>query len=387
MAFPNNRFEGKLDGKTIYYFKKQLDYNLKQSDRISLINKILLTQHTGDKSLPDRYFEEFTSDGYYKVNLSSDDSISENNNVWQEIDKMTNYILFSPDAPRITKKTKYNFYTENKLRQKMGKEISIDEMVENTYQDSDNELDSNVYDETINFLLQKGSNYKKQVKQRVTSDDLIDPGLEPVKNYQDYINSLREKLEGLRKEDKNKVLRKKIMKILEEVKADQIMCKDRIKGTIYFKQVMPDSTVIDYDQFDFFDKKHVLNLLKCVPKGLIHDLGCLVYDLNKLLKDIELDYTECDILNLYRNEDAFIGSIAKALKVEPSFVTATINKIIKKIVDRYEEIYEDWYYLNKVKGKYKCCSKCRKIKLIQNFDKDESKKDGLRPDCKKCRVA
>lgn len=383
MALPYQKFNGKIDGKTIYDFTKQLDYSedLTQKDRIKLVYDILYKDGYIDK-----FFEDFFS-YYYNPHLTKEDCLSHQHNVFQELDKMANYILYSPDGERITKKTKYNFYTENRFQKELHKELSIDKMVEDVEEMSEDEIDTNVYDEVIDFLIRKGENYKKSKKQKITKKDLKDKELKCVQEYQDYINYAKIELDRLREEGKDYPKQKRLARILKEVKKDQLLAKDLIKGTIYFKDVLPDTTEIDYDQFDFFDKEHVMALLKCPPiEDLLSDKGCLIYDLNRLLEKCNLSPADWEILRLYREEDLSLTDIANKLNVKQPFVSATLNKICNKIIDVYEAIYEDWYYLNIVKGKYKKCSKCGEIKIAneRNFGKHPNTKDGLQSICKIC---
>jgi hypothetical protein len=199
MALPRSKFDGKLNNKTIYDFKKQLDYNLSQKKRIQLVKNILYTQNGMIQEHLDPYFEEFFEQNnqggidisHFKVGLNKKDNLSENNNVCNELEKMANYILFSPDGQRITKKTKYNFYPEHKLKEKMDKEESLDKLLEDKYDDDEyDNLNTTVFDEIINYLVVPAKNYKKEIKQTIYDKDLNDPELKSIKNYQDFIDIL-----------------------------------------------------------------------------------------------------------------------------------------------------------------------------------------------------
>lgn len=401
MALERTRFDGKINNKTIYDFTKQLDYDLNQKDRIELAKKILYTQHGENGDYLDPYFEKFyeqkkrkisgykTNVSHFKVNLTKEDSLSNKNNVTQELEKIANYILFSPDGERITKKTKYNFYTEKQLERVKNKEVSIEKIVNNISKSKTEpeDFDPNIYDEVLDFLIRQGNNYKHEIKQKISKKDLDDEELKCVREYQDNIDRFKIQLDKLRNKNKDKPRQKKLMSILSSWKDDQVLCKDKIKGTIYFKQPLPDTTEIDYEQFDFFDKEHVLCLLKILPRDLTTDLGCLIYDLNKIIEECNLSDVDLKILKLYREEDSTQETIAKRLGIKQQYVSATLNKICNKIIKKFEEIYEDWYYLNICKGKYKKCSKCGEIKLVNKryFYKHPNTKDGFEQNCKQCK--
>lgn len=378
------RFNGKLCGKTIYDFKNAIDYDIdEQQKRIQALYDLLY-----EDGYLHGYFEEFFSD-WYNPHLTKDDCLSEDHNVFQELEKMANYILYAPDGERITLKTKYNFYTAPKFQERLSKDISIDDMVARAEENSEDDEDTNMYDEVIDFLIRQGNNYKVAIKQVITKEDLQDEELKVVKDYQDAIDNLRNKLQSLREANKDYPMQRRIMRALRELKHDQLIAKDQIKGTIYFKEVLPDSTVIDYDQFDFFDKEHVLALLKMPPvENLMTDVGCLIYDLNRLLEQCELSPADWEILNLYRQEDMTIGDVANKLGLEWYFVNGVINRICNQIVDKYESVFENWYYLNIVKGKYKKCSYCGEIKIMNEryFAKHPTTKDNFSNICKLCKA-
>ncbi len=364
---------------------QQLDYNLPQKQRIELVKKLL---YPDGKLHP--LLEEYWSK-YYNPHLTSDSLLSEHDRISKMLEKVADYILFSPDGERITKKTKYNFYTSKQLKANMKKEISLEKMVEEAEDETNKfNVDPKIYDAVIPFIVGVDNDYKKYkkvIKQYITKKDLRDPELQCVRDYQELILLVRKLLKWLKKHNKDVAMQRRLRFILRELKADQVLAKDMIKGTIYFKRLSPESTVIDYDQFDFFDEQHVMALLKCPPvENLMTDLGCLVYDLNRLLEKCELNKLDWDVLTLYRQEDITTIDIAEKLGIKQPFVIATLKKICNRVIDAYEEQMEDWYYLNVVKGKYKKCSKCGEIKIAneRNFSPDARNKDGLQSTCKKC---
>lgn len=371
--------------KFITEITQQLDYNLSQKERIELAKKLL---YPDGKLHP--LLEEYLSK-YYNPHLKADSPLSEHNKIFKALDRIADYILFSPDGERITKRTKYNFYTEKRLKDNMKKEISLEQMVEEA-EDEDGEfnVDPKIYDAVIPFIVGVDNDYKKYkkiIKQRITKKDLKDPDLQCVRDYQELILLIRKLLKWLQKHNKDIHMQKRLRFLLREIKTDQVLAKDMIKGTIYFKRLSPESTVIDYDQFDFFDEQHVLALLKCPPvENLMTDLGCLIYDLNRLLEKCELNKLDMDVLELYRQEDMTTVDIACKLGIKQQFVWATLKKICNRVIDAYEEQMEDWYYFNVVKGKYKKCSKCGEVKLLneRNFYRRDDSKDGFHNICVKC---
>lgn len=156
---------------------------------------------------------------------------------------------------------------------------------------------------------------------------------------------------------------------------------------VYFNKIRQGTFYPDYDMFDWDDRNQILALLKFRRTGYFDsDLGCLLYDLDELIKQISLTPTELEILDLYRNQDIKQKDIGIILDVSQQYISASLYKIAAKITEGYWNSYEDWYYTNVVKGKYKQCSKCgqNKIASTKYFKKDRKGKNGLKSICKSC---
>lgn len=185
--------------------------------------------------------------------------------------------------------------------------------------------------------------------------------IEPIKHYEELKSIINKRLKNLRVNKIEKVNQKKMVKLLKELKTDQILCKDKIRGTIYFKAPLRDSTATDYNQFDFDNPEHIIPMLEC--KGsLLTDVGCIRYDMSNMLKEIKLKYNDCKILNYL-----FLGfsyyEISKKLNIQSTQVLNKIKRISKQISKKHTEIYEDWLYTYVLKGVYKKCTLCGIVKL------------------------
>lgn len=384
---PNTYFKGKLDGKNSWYFRSQLDYNLKStSDRLDKVRDILYPNGTLDNFFLEYFDQDREPRPYFKVNLRcstednlfAGDALSEHDTVCKELEKMADYILMNPEERKLTKSKdyKYNFFVDKKKFEIANKEISLEGF-----------CDGN--ENILNYLVRQGYNFKKEKTQKILPKDFKDKELSCLNDYQRAIESLRVKINY-----SSPSMAYKLKSQISAMKDDMIQCKDKIKGTIYFKSPMPDSTDLDYETFDFFDFKHVKALLPISPRSLMTDVGCLVYTLDKLINSIPFSPTEKKVLQMYRNQIPN-NVIAKKMsmvdddgKVDTSFVPKVIKSCIEKIINKYEIEYEDLHYLNNVRGKYKKCNRCGEIKLINNnryFAYDSTKKDGFNTLCKCCK--
>ena len=275
-------------------------------------------------------------------------------------------------------------------------------------------------DNIIHFLLSSNKNYKKAVEQVIIKEDI--ESIDELKDYDKMLQSITyrlkkislveklfsktnrfTKLEMLTEADiellhnfnlELEELTLELYKTLERskeqlkkqsalIKQDMLDIKDSKLGTIYFKQPLADSTQVDYDQFEWTNKTHIKELLKVHNRDLQTDLGCLVVDLDNLIRDAKLSNRDSNILNLYR-EGLTLEAIGNRYSLSKQMIEHIVNRIINNIINTYNKQYQDWYYLNIEKGTYKTCSKCGEVKLISNFATDKKMKDGHKNKCKAC---
>lgn len=421
MALPVKNFYGKIDGKTMHDFSRKLDYKIdSQKERIEYVDKLINTKREFNKPLPDTYFEELFIQEYdeaidkdkcyfdeeldkyvtyedyvdkygreslhdgkrhtgknvshVKLCLNTSDGIYSETNIARELEKIADYILYAPDGERINKTTEYNFYTEEKFKERLNKDMNLEGALS----------DSGDNAERIDFLIRKGDNYKLEAKQKFQKKDLKDKDLKDV--IIPYYE-LREKLRDKARVNKNMKEGYIIGNQINSLGKDLVDIKDQLKGTIYFKQPLIDSTEIDYNQFDFFNEDMIRELLRIKPRhDFQDDLACLTYDIQRIIDKCNFSDVELDIIDMMRsNYD--VSEIARELDCKYQVVQSIINKMIKKTINKYEDTYEDWYYLNIAKGKYKKCSKCGEIKIAneRHFSPKKDSKDGFHPYCKECR--
>lgn len=390
MALPIKNFYGEIDGLRASDYVKQLDYSLKTTkERLRKVEKILNNP---------LFFEIYFSE-YHKVNINKEDFLSSDRNICKSIEKFADYLLLSSDINENLKdetkewKTNYVFYTDRKLDSKIEK-------------DNKRKVD------TLMFLIDKNRNYRKQVKQKINKKDYYDKDFESeVKIYN--INSPENfRIEKVNNLEKYKELPNLLKKVIDEIndgsyvlkegeeplwkikkflkeninsnKKELLLFKDKIKGTIYYNSCLPESEETNWFLANFTDQEQILSLLKMSPRNLLSDLGILIYDLKQLLEQINLSDFEKEVIKLWRENDYIQEDIANILGVSQQFIFATLKNICKKIILQYKDNYEDWLYLNYLKGTYKTCSICGEPKLISKFYKKEDNKDGFHNVCIKC---
>lgn len=414
----------------IYDFTSQLDYSLKTADeRVDLLNSVLYN----DKGYQVEFFEKlFDQDARIKqeaiqskqnkgkkdksrrINLYPTSKQPQSHDIreCQHLEIMANYLLLAPDQPR-DKQQEYNFYDKDEFEMLIRKEKSYHEIIDkinNKSEDGDLCVDDILTDiETDNpdihkgyfskkrikklqyidskskmaYLKRLGDNYKFDGAQRITKKDLKDKDLAYIIPYQEQIDKNRKIL----KRRCSRARRRYCIKSIQILKYHQILYKDSKKGTIYFKDPLKDSTKTDYDQVDFFNKSHVLALVN-MPKRQVSDnsdLSIVLHDLEVLMKNIKIREEDIEVVKLYRN-GLSQEEIAIELRVSQQNVSQIVNRLADSVIQEYERVYEDWYYLDRAKGRYKKCSKCGEIKLHNKFGKDNRNSDGFQSFCKKCDV-
>ncbi|HBG0867702.1 TPA: hypothetical protein KPF30_002438, partial [Clostridioides difficile] len=245
-------------------------------------------------------------------------------------------------------------------------------------------------------ILKNQKNFKLAPDVKITKKDRVKyPEIEDYYRYKQYLLDLKNNKEHRKKLAKDKNINNKELKITKSgdvykfalrqmamVTDDMLQVKLQKDKNIVWKAPLKDSgnNIMDCDLIDLFDPVHVKALLQ-VPynENLIDEIALSKQD---ILNKIELTDTQKIILSSWE-KGVTQNEIAKQLGIAQKNVNLHIDRIVNKFIDKYTEIYEDeYYYVYLVKGKYKKCSKCGEIKLIQRFDRNG--KGRYRSNCKDC---
>ena len=401
----NNNMNGEIKGKSIWNFVTALDWEIDNvEDRLNHVRKILGEYQVDGVNFYHEYFDEvFNQDNpHSKVNLilSTSSARYDESNISKALEIIESYILCSRDEIENRKKDKivYKIYNSKELLDRFKQEENLTYKLASVNSDRSNNCDKgdeNKLDkefENVFAIFQLPKNYKKVKDIVIEKKDF--ERFPILKEYQHSIDHMESKLQELMKIDLKKIKDKKVKddirnrknilkKNLRLLKLDMLDAKKMIERPIIWKSPLKDSGCADYDALDMFDKEVVKELLR-VHKGvdLQDDLSCILVDLENLINKIEFTDKQRKVLELWSNGLA-TGEISKKLKVKPNTVVSCLNSVVDLIVKQYEKEYEEWYYLNIRKGEYKKCSKCGKVKLVSQFDKNG--KRGLYPSCKICR--
>ena len=383
----NNHFYGEISGRTIKSFL-DFDYNLKTTEeRIDHLYKVLETYEIGDSEFYHEYFDEvYDQDrkfGKINIVIGKDKSQYTESNVAKALEIMANYILVVDEKE---KGVDYKIYESEELFNRACQEYKLVNSIAKANGGQSMRVGDNNGETPEPFpIFQLPKNYKKVKDLKLEKDDLEKyPYMNDYYNFYEYLKEESKRLWSKGKLTREESIKRgKIKKLLPEVKKDMMEVKKQLQMPIIWKSPLKDEGYTDYDELDMFDKNVVKELLKVHKQvDLQDDLSCILVDLENLIKKINFTKRQGQVLRLWTNN---VGTfeIAKELKIKPQTVVSSLNSVIDLIVKQYGKEYEEWYYLNIRRGKYKRCNKCGEVKLVSQFDKNGKK--GLLSICKKCR--
>ena len=392
----NNNFYGKINGKDVdYFFKRAIKKKTYcKKDKQDLVKNVLNTEVINGKEFYDEFFEEiFNQDTPYgiKLILSKSDSLYSTSNVAYLLELLGTIWLESVKK-KDDKKNYIKVYDSESLFQRALKEESVFNDVAHS-SGGDSEAQSGNKDFAMlvlpqNYRLEKEwksithSEIKEYAKKYSVLNDLYDT----FDNLNKKIINILFDENNEKKELTNKEERyvKRLNRYKTDVKKEILHYVNYNMGIIKFKQPLPDKGEPSWDEFDDTNPKHLRALAQIKPRqDLQDDLACMVRDLNNTISLCEFTDIQKEVLYWWR-EDKSQQDIANILDVKQQMIDQHLNAIFNKIANKNWELYEDWYYLNICYGRYKKCSKCNEIKLIQQFNKKNSSKDGYDTKCREC---
>lgn len=306
----------------------ELDFSNRDIDfRLNVLNEILYDECGSLNNELVMYLDNIN------VNLNKSDFLVSNNKVVKMLEKMADYLLYS--YKKKDDDITYKIYTYNELVKKaVAEKRSIGMIIKDLYfNHADKSRKEIIY-------IKYKKNCLKVKKQEITKKDLeIIPILKKYEYLKEKIKDELKSLDGLNV--KNKKRKSKLRELYADIVSDQLIAKDSFLGTIYFKNTnninIKDN---DYIPFNFNDKNNILELLKC-KEDLTTSIGCIVYDLNNLIKNVKWSDLENKIINLYKKDKKLI-EIAYELGVVYQEVQRKLNIIYKKILKEYKNSYDSW---------------------------------------------
>lgn len=400
--FNNNKFNGKIGEKRAYdYYNKSKHLRFDTANEmIDEIHDILGTKFINNKEFYTEFWEKVflqnDEDGYnggIKLILNTTDNLYSESNIASTLELMGTLIIRSERKRDNPKQYMKVYHSREMFNKAIDEQNAIRHITENTSEgkySKEKGLDDF-------FVLANQMNYKMEKR----FDKLDDKHLEKLDKeygskypqvhdyYIGYLNmkhKLKEfnEIKKIRKLNKDENVKYKLIKKnVRSLKEDFLDCINKKIRPIVFKAPLPDSGSPDWDEFDILDKEHIRYALP-LTKGndMQDDLSVIIRDLNNTIKECEFTEIQNNVLKLLR-EDKTQEDIGNILGIRQQMVNTHINAVVNKVYNKNIEKYLNWYKLNIVKGTYKKCSKCGKIKLVEYFDRNG--KQGHMSMCKQCR--
>jgi len=337
---------------------KELDYKEQDIHKRIEIAENFIKKHNITKRLE-----------LYNPNIKQSQSLSHLDKTCQILNKLANYIDLLPQEEFTNNWEKNQNYYE--------KEIPFDPKIITT----------------------KHENHYKPKKQEVYSKDIKKhPVLKELSVFSKIL-WLQIQSKTLAKEEA--YIYKKWLKA---TKQDMCLLKDKLFGTIYFKNPVktPISGKALTFKLDLFEEEDCAVLLKILPFDFISkNIEKYVKLFNEIFEYLSLTTHQANMLSVLikglpdRKALLYSKSPAKAI-VTNQYLAESINKsesettrIFQSLVIKVGNAYLDWYadnvyYVESCKGIYKKCMRCKEIKLVQFFKTDKTGKYGVRSICKKC---
>ena len=262
MAKKFTRFRKNIDigGDSITNYLAQLDTSLPQPKRIEKVYEILCDL-VGDgemaEYLPKEYFAAIMSEEVDKIPiinvcLNQTDSLSEDEPFFKLMQRFVNYILYSPDAEKIDKKTKYNFYKDEKSFRRAQRDFSLESLM----------ADNNG---AIDYLIPKQKNFKKE--KMVAYNNGFNYSSHAKKYYSELLKAIKTNLSKI--EEKSSKIRenqKKLDKNCKKFRENEMALKANEKQKEYatrkLLRILEDKKIVcsDIDALQY-------EIAKCVKKS------------------------------------------------------------------------------------------------------------------------
>ena len=431
----NVRFKGEIDGKNLYDYKYKIDWNEKDfNKRKLLLNDILNLNEYGISN--DLFWQDIWDCGICKVNIGVNDTRWEETDVAIFLESMGSYLLYGYEKKEkkgnkeieLNEGWTYNDVVTDK-NYRLAPPIKIQQ---SDYKMRD--LFNGSYEDYVN----KVSKTRYEIKSRDSWERIKHNEEEKIKlltEAKHNLNILKRQMEKMKKEgslqyNKNEVIKvsnmnvqlrlskqleryglsnenvldieSKLYKIrdrgtnvalyhltnnLKDMKDYMISCKLAYTNIV---KINPPKCPTNYnvlEKIDYLDSTHIkamllLDEMKLDPSK---ELAIIAYDINKKIKDMyslgEISDREMYIIEGIRYNVSY-PKLAKELGITTNAVEKTLNRLCDKIVKSFYEDIIDLHFLNESKGKYKKCSRCGEVKLVNQFSKNGNR---LRSNCKNCK--
>lgn len=314
-----NFFSGKLcEGKISLNNINTLDSTKESSiDRLDFINSKY------KKVIP--FYEEYINK-FYKVSVTSKNSLSEDINVFKSLETDATYLINSKDIKK--DKTIYKILNEKDFKKILQKEKFFSKQ--------------QCEDEVLEILESMSNDYIN-IKQKIYKQDFDDPDLKEVLvSYEILKAYLKNEMHNLKNKKESNFTLHRLKKLLKNINDDMLLAKIQLKGIRSPAKRLGDiSAKPDYSLVHYSNPFHVRQILKNIKFCSLQpdsELSHIIFDIKNTIVILyhtnKIDYLDLKIIKYYNKSYSF-KKIAIIVKRDTKTIQQRINKIIHKISNYY----------------------------------------------------
>ena len=318
MAYAGNSFFfGEIDGATLKDLGKLDVSKTSLEDRKKCLS---------DQLDSTNYFVDYLSQ-FYKVNINSNEALSEDVDIFKRLEQMATYLLKSDESKAIDQ-TEKKVYVFHNRRERFSNYMNRESVSMNQNGKSINIVDS---DNIVHALMAKKKNSRKPKIQKILPQDLKRKDIvgEVLRDYQVFLDHIERKLHEEQDKNWRKYSRQRYL-----VQQDMIDAKNMLSGVWGFNISVSESHVPDLNIFDFTDYDTVRYLLDypCPSVDFEEEMWIVWQDFMETVKKAGLTKEEAKIVCCLQ-QNWRIQEISDELGIKyASLYQTVIPRIVKKIM-------------------------------------------------------
>lgn len=289
MAFSSHRknFKGKINNVSVEDLK-ELDFNIYNfnerkkyiAEKYVQVSDFINSFQTGDGECE-----------YYKVNVSKDDYLSADINIFKLIEKDANYLLNSKDLPR-DRGQAYKILSEKDFKKILLKENNFSNISEDE-------------SETMIILEAAKTNHYTNMDHKITKKDLMhEKTFQVLSDYEKARTYLKEEMSKIKNKHESNLTLYSVKNMLKTINDDMIYSKIALRGIRGPAKKLGDESGKFYTEaIKYEDKEHLKALFKHVDMNM------------DLMPDSEISHIALDMKCMLKKakEEGIINKIEKSM--------------------------------------------------------------------------
>lgn len=346
MSFSDRKyFDAEIDGVTLKDFRELDRTKTSLADRLEEVESKLESTS---------FFTEYF-DKNFKVNVTGNNPLSDEDAVCLSLENMANYLLACDESKQMDKEQEEKIVI-HKDRKKFLKKVNRE-----NYSITTDGVRSNITDDdnVVHYFVNNDRNHVLPKHQAIKQSDLNrdDETGRVLREYDKFLKIINKKL--LEKPDRNWFLYSRAKGQLQD---DMINVKNMLDGVWGYNISSSKSPYnsFDYDIFDFTDRKTIefLTVMQEPDFELNHEMWLVWLEFNSTVAKADFTEEEKLVLYLMQRQWTFV-EIEEYLNIDYRRLTNTVQNNIYKKIERVGNKYDAL----DLKNKYKLLNKKHKGEL------------------------